>query len=758
MAEYMVKWKNYIYRALYAGIYCGILLAAGHGYLGIPQVGRRELAVVVFLFVLVFVFGILNLRGKLLMLAGAVAVLAVTWLVRGTEDVLMFGREYLQWAMGRAAPAERLFFFQCLQLLWLVLVGILVAYLGEAFPPVHYLVFCGILTGAVICLVYEREIPRAGTAFFFCFLLLNLAELAEKYWTKERNGQGLRAYIVWLWPVWVLFFLMLLITPVSNQPYDWKFARNIYQRVSEKWTVLTQHIGKLGVEEFDIKMSGFEEESPLGGNLAHDRATLLKVSSEMTAKNNLYLAGTWMDTFDGREWTSDGADTFDCRLDTLETLYAVRLLDEEHVDRYLDGMRLKLEYQYFRSEFFFTPGKATSLEWEQENLLEQDEQTQKKWKKAKNYGDVYSVYFFQMNGNRENRQALVEQQPAFDEKEWNALCRQYKMEPITKEDMSSYRSSIRQIYCEAPSLTPKLQEWVKIATEGCSTKTERLYAIESALQSYRYTTTPGKLPKWIDTPEEFLEYLLLQKQEGYCTYFATAFVLLARAEGFPARFVKGFSVPMADSKEMLITGDMAHAWPEVYFEGVGWILFEPTPGFGGRLYTAWKEKETIKRNPGEIHPPEWSIPEEEPVVEEPPEEEPVGDSRPLFYGIGIFLVLLALIFLTDLWFSRYRYAHSSLQEKFCRQVRRALLIAGKRGVERQEGETLCEFGRRLDEALADTWETPPIFWRAYEEVLYGEIPVTEEMVRIARTERCKLMEGLGRRDYLVEQYLFFREI
>ena len=49
------KWKNYIYRGLYALVYCGIFLAAGHAYLGIPQVTKRHIPVAAFLLVLLFV-------------------------------------------------------------------------------------------------------------------------------------------------------------------------------------------------------------------------------------------------------------------------------------------------------------------------------------------------------------------------------------------------------------------------------------------------------------------------------------------------------------------------------------------------------------------------------------------------------------------------------------------------------------------------------------------------------------------------------
>jgi transglutaminase-like putative cysteine protease len=65
---------------------------------------------------------------------------------------------------------------------------------------------------------------------------------------------------------------------------------------------------------------------------------------------------------------------------------------------------------------------------------------------------------------------------------------------------------------------------------------------------------------------------------GYCEQFAAAMALMARATGIPARVAVGFLRPQKVSDDLWVYSahDM-HAWPELYFEGVGWIRFEPTP-------------------------------------------------------------------------------------------------------------------------------------------------------------------------------------
>jgi len=73
---------------------------------------------------------------------------------------------------------------------------------------------------------------------------------------------------------------------------------------------------------------------------------------------------------------------------------------------------------------------------------------------------------------------------------------------------------------------------------------------------------------------------LFDLQKGYCDYYATAMVVLARAGGLPARMVKGYASGTydADNARYVVTAADAHSWVEVYFPGYGWVEFEPTGG------------------------------------------------------------------------------------------------------------------------------------------------------------------------------------
>lgn len=72
----------------------------------------------------------------------------------------------------------------------------------------------------------------------------------------------------------------------------------------------------------------------------------------------------------------------------------------------------------------------------------------------------------------------------------------------------------------------------------------------------------------------------LNERSGYCVQYATAMTIMARSIGLPARMAVGFLPGRRDqnlTRTWEVTARLAHTWPEIYFEGAGWVRFEPTP-------------------------------------------------------------------------------------------------------------------------------------------------------------------------------------
>ena len=73
----------------------------------------------------------------------------------------------------------------------------------------------------------------------------------------------------------------------------------------------------------------------------------------------------------------------------------------------------------------------------------------------------------------------------------------------------------------------------------------------------------------------------LRDRVGYCEQFAGTYAAMLRTLDIPTRVAVGFTsgVALGDG-EYSVLGRNAHAWPEVWFDGIGWVMFEPTPGRG----------------------------------------------------------------------------------------------------------------------------------------------------------------------------------
>ena len=98
-----------------------------------------------------------------------------------------------------------------------------------------------------------------------------------------------------------------------------------------------------------------------------------------------------------------------------------------------------------------------------------------------------------------------------------------------------------------------------------------------------------------------LERFLFETRRGYCEQFAGAYAAMARAVGLPARVAVGFTPgePAGDGR-YVVRGLNAHAWPEVFLAGYGWVAFEPTPGRGiprGEGYTGVPEQQASAADP-----------------------------------------------------------------------------------------------------------------------------------------------------------------
>ncbi|GAA2751609.1 transglutaminase superfamily protein [Amnibacterium kyonggiense] len=145
----------------------------------------------------------------------------------------------------------------------------------------------------------------------------------------------------------------------------------------------------------------------------------------------------------------------------------------------------------------------------------------------------------------------------------------------------------------------------------------------------------------------------LQVKAGYCIHFASTMAVMARIEGIPARIVVGYQPgeTQADTRAHRVSSDDLHAWPELYFDGVGWVRFEPTPGRGAVPAYAPLPSASVSTTPTAAPSTEAA------ATPQPTESDPAaarsGDRGgaslvPLLRGSGVALIVLALLALPGL--------------------------------------------------------------------------------------------------------------
>ncbi len=136
-------------------------------------------------------------------------------------------------------------------------------------------------------------------------------------------------------------------------------------------------------------------------------------------------------------------------------------------------------------------------------------------------------------------------------------------------------SPVRERDTALPPLAPEVTDLVGRLTAGTSGPYEAVRAIHGHFTRqngfvYSLSTAPGTSG---DDLADFLRF-----KQGYCEQYAGAMAAMVRAAGIPARVALGYTPGRVQpGGQRLITSDDAHAWVEVYFDGLGWIPFDPTP-------------------------------------------------------------------------------------------------------------------------------------------------------------------------------------
>ena len=144
-----------------------------------------------------------------------------------------------------------------------------------------------------------------------------------------------------------------------------------------------------------------------------------------------------------------------------------------------------------------------------------------------------------------------------------------------REAGTDYPDGVVPRYLQLPeSLPERVRLLAEQLTEVLDSPYEKAAAIERTLRRIPYDDQ-------IEGPrlrQDGVDYFLFEARAGYCDYYASSMVVLLRAVGVPARYVRGYSEGNSEDGIFHLLESDGHAWVEVYFPGYGWIEFEPTGG------------------------------------------------------------------------------------------------------------------------------------------------------------------------------------
>ncbi|CAH0121015.1 MULTISPECIES: transglutaminase domain-containing protein [unclassified Paenibacillus] len=314
-------------------------------------------------------------------------------------------------------------------------------------------------------------------------------------------------------------------------------------------------------------------------------------------------------------------------------------------------------------------------------------------------------------------------------------------------------------YLQLPDNFPeRVKELAVSVTEEAAGPYDKVKALEQYLRmSFIYSNSPDTSLKVSD---DFVESFLFEIKQGYCDYYSTAMVMMARSLGIPARWVKGYapgvregyrpemSMPQMmdetidDSGTYTVTNADAHSWAEVYFPSYGWIPVEATPGFVLPAYYDLEQPDV-----------ETSIP----LVPETAETE-TATNAPVSSGLKgvIWIIALSAVLAIGagllLW--RYRSGLRSFMlriaygKKLTRdqmlivETERWLRYCRRKGLQRADHETVREaVGRWSKErsSLAKTWS---VLLQLFEKAKYSPESITEQELALAQSEIKHLKQRL----------------
>ncbi len=319
---------------------------------------------------------------------------------------------------------------------------------------------------------------------------------------------------------------------------------------------------------------------------------------------------------------------------------------------------------------------------------------------------------------------------------------------------TDYPAWIRQKYLQLPDELPqRVRDLAAQIAEGKDNPYDKVSAIEAYLRKIKYDEQIPAPPPGRDG----VDWFLFDEQAGYCDYYASALVTMARSLGIPARIAAGYSLGDYDPEIGAYRQREydAHSWPEVFFPKYGWVEFEPTAA-DPRIVrpTAPQSSDSTTGSSGSENDNEGLnnlLPDEDLLNPDLGGGAPLAglggaSVRPWLWGsLGVVGVLGLLVLAGWLLWERTFRGLTLVRATYARMAR----LAGWLGVPAEPTQTPHEYADQLASAVPEGRPAIGQIANAYVLELFAEVPPGEDDASTLRETwlslRRVLVEQIGLR-------------
>ncbi len=297
----------------------------------------------------------------------------------------------------------------------------------------------------------------------------------------------------------------------------------------------------------------------------------------------------------------------------------------------------------------------------------------------------------------------------------------------------------RSRYLQLPGLSPLIPKLARDVATGSRDPYEAALKLTYFLSSqYKYTLGIKR-----KTQLEPLEEFLFVRRSGNCEYFAASLAVMLRTLGIPARVVGGFQKGEWNpyGRYFMVRLADAHSWVEAYFDGLGWVTFDPSPR---------AEAEAQLLQPGALslyldaarmrwyrYVINWSLQDQ--MIAAATVQRQAGDlrlalhwprdwpARPWLLGAAVAAATLALAWVA--WKLRVTSGPDALAARMPRFYEHALRLLARHGLEPEPAETARQFCDRVQDAAPAFAEPLVRLTGEYERARFGVTALTEPEMR-----------------------------